>query len=56
MRKLTLDIDELEIESFEAAPQWQTVGTVRAQEEAANDVTRIVSEPCYCPMTPDFGC
>jgi hypothetical protein len=57
MRKLTLDMDALEIQSFETAEKGEERGTVRAASTDAGDCT--VGWTGYgnlCPSTPDMAC
>lgn len=50
MRKLTLRIDELEVESFEAAPEWQAVGTVEAAQQTEPFCTPVNACNPYTPI------
>ena len=49
MRKLMLDLEDLDVESFETHPVSRRVGTVRAHETGMN--------PCYTvTMAPEITC
>ncbi|HEV7588779.1 MAG TPA: hypothetical protein VGO40_11750 [Longimicrobium sp.] len=56
MRKLVLDLDDLEIESFEASRLGEGSGTVHGRE-ASNTwcPTNCLSDPCYCGIS-DNSC
>jgi len=56
MRKLVLDVDALEVESFEASGAGETSGTVNAQEQSNTWCpTNCLSDPCFCHIS-ESGC
>ena len=61
MRKLVLDLDRLEVESFEVSEDQAERGTVRGQEEGAQNAsdtwcrTNCISAPCFCHIS-EAGC
>lgn len=57
MKKLTLDLAELRVDSFEAGAENPTAGTVQAYVRtwAATCVTNCATGPCYCPSL-EQGC
>ncbi|HET7234016.1 MAG TPA: hypothetical protein VFJ16_28650 [Longimicrobium sp.] len=54
MRKITLDLDALAVDSFQTAAATASVGTVRAHDdEAAGAVTQLCTRACTqysCPV------
>jgi hypothetical protein len=57
VKKLTLDLAELRVDSFEAGAENPTAGTVQAYVRtwAATCVTNCATGPCYCPSL-EQGC
>jgi hypothetical protein len=51
-RKLTLDVDTLQVTSFEMGEELEQVGTVRAHDQAGGPSARTAcfTTPC-CPPT-----
>lgn len=52
MRKLTLDVHELKVDTFEVARPAGLGGTVHANEETDHTcITQAVTGPCDCYFT-----
>lgn len=58
MRKLALKVDDLQVESFEAAGPEAQAGTVLGREDASDThcPTNCLSEPCFCPVSLAESC
>ncbi|HEU4559733.1 MAG TPA: hypothetical protein VFS20_17905 [Longimicrobium sp.] len=50
MRKLVLDVSDLEVEAFETSATAKAVGTVEARQNGSDTwcITDCVSAPCFC--------
>lgn len=57
MRKLTLDVETLAVESFSTAAAGAAVGTVHAREDQQTlkvvcTISTLATNPTCCPCTP----
>ena len=57
MRKLVLDLEALDVESFDAAEDGADGGTVHGREDFSNTwcPTNCLSDPCFCHIS-ESGC
>ena len=58
MKKVQLDVDALQVESFETAERREERGTVEANQIVTrlNNCTNTTCPPYHCFCTEDYSC